>query len=390
MKRIASLLGLALAASPVLSFRAEANASPPEPPQQQADPARMMFIAAQNLWDDGRLYEAEKRFREILAKHPKSDVADRTAYYLIDALAKTGRIHEAIAEITSFEKRYPESRWMADVQEKRIALTNKIPADLIKTVIPTPPAPPFSPSVNVQFPERILDVRFKWPAFLHNALESQVSLHQEVLRVFIQNDADSAIDVAVERFKRDPTDPVVVFNLHAIAGSHSNKVVPTLVEFAKTSPSPKVQREATFWLSRTSASTEARTGALVDILLHSDDVETERVAAVGLAELHGARMTRNVAVARGRNQSIAARRSMLNRILAKGGPDQLAQLEGLYQASGDSAELRRSIVSAVGRIADSGAVAFLAGVVAHDVDPSIRRDAKKALEDRVKSQPKSQ
>ncbi len=45
--------------------------------------ARQMFMEGRDLFDDGKFVEAEKKFRDALAKYPKADKADQTAYYRI-------------------------------------------------------------------------------------------------------------------------------------------------------------------------------------------------------------------------------------------------------------------------------------------------------------------
>src|SRR5262245_41656819 len=116
MKWIGIFLIVALAAFPALA--------------QQVDPARTLFNTGRDFFDDGKYADAEKTFHEVLAKFPKSDQADKADYYLITTLVKVGRAAEALDEIAAFQKTYPSSKWMTDVQEKRISLTNEVPPNL--------------------------------------------------------------------------------------------------------------------------------------------------------------------------------------------------------------------------------------------------------------------
>src|ERR1019366_4891931 len=64
----------------------------------------------------------------------------------------------------------------------------------------------------------------------------ELTLQQEVLRVLFENNPDRAIEIATERLKADPSDPLVVANLYMLANSKSDKALPMLVVLAKTSP----------------------------------------------------------------------------------------------------------------------------------------------------------
>src|SRR5262245_30069362 len=125
---VAAMAVLVTAMGGVVELRAQS----PQPSQTQApaDPARALFLAGRNFWDDGRFAEAEKKFREALAKYPTSENADRTGFYLIETLIKMGRTPEALAEMNKFFTSFPRSKWLDDVQERRIGLTGQTPSSL--------------------------------------------------------------------------------------------------------------------------------------------------------------------------------------------------------------------------------------------------------------------
>ena len=89
-------------------------------------------------------------------------------------------------------------------------------------------------------------------------------------------------------------------------------------------------------------------------------------------------------------------------VLSRGRNDKevLATLEELYGSSSDNVEVRRAVVSSIGRSADPRAVTILGNIVKNDSDETIRRtaiqllgnrkepEAMKALEDILKEAPK--
>src|SRR5262245_10888052 len=89
------------------------------------DEARDSFLAGQRFYDEDRFAEAENKFREVVRRFPKNLITDRADYYLIRTLAQLGKRTEAVNRINGFGKQYPKSRWLDDVQELRIELTNQ-------------------------------------------------------------------------------------------------------------------------------------------------------------------------------------------------------------------------------------------------------------------------
>jgi HEAT repeat protein len=79
----------------------------------------------------------------------------------------------------------------------------------------------------------------------------------------------------------------------------------------------------------------------------------------------------------------------------------LATLEDLYASNSDNVEIRRTVVTAIGRSSDPRAVSLLARIIKNDADETIRRtaiqqlglrketEAMKALEDLLRETPKS-
>src|SRR5688572_10088356 len=92
------------------------GASPATAAQQQfaapaPDEARDLFNVAHRLYDEDKLADAERRFREVLQRFPKNEIADRADYYLIRTLNEQGKRSEALNRINAFPRTYPKSRW---------------------------------------------------------------------------------------------------------------------------------------------------------------------------------------------------------------------------------------------------------------------------------------
>src|SRR5215831_14196585 len=91
------------------------------------DPARELFNDAQNLFDQSKYGAAERTFRDVVEKYPKSSIADKAEYYLIRTLVQSGKTNQALNHINTFRSIYPKSPWNDDVEDLRMRLTNQVP-----------------------------------------------------------------------------------------------------------------------------------------------------------------------------------------------------------------------------------------------------------------------
>jgi hypothetical protein len=237
---------------------------------EPADPARDLFMVGQQFYDQSRFAEAEATFREVTQKYPKSSVADRSEYYLIRTLIRTGNSMEALNHINAFRKTYPRSPWNGDVEEQRMQLTNQVPpaaqAILIRAgvrpaAVPPRPAPP---AVRVD------------PIEIQN-LEPQISLMQEALRVMIRSDIPRAVQIASERLRANMADPVVISTMSTLATSAAPQGLPILVEIAKNSPDIRARKDAVYWLSRAPADKDLIVDMLVGLLPTLSDQNSDAI-----------------------------------------------------------------------------------------------------------------
>jgi HEAT repeat protein len=227
--------------------------------------------------------------------------------------------------------------------------------------------------------------------------DPETSLQQEILRVLLMNNPDRGIEVASDRLKADASDPVVLANLSGIATSSSSKALPLLISIAKTSPSMKARRDATFWLARSRTDKDSLVGTLLEILGSTQDAETENAATNALAEINTPRaMSALTDIAKDKNKSTAVRRSALNSLSRFNTPSALSTYEDLYRNASDTVEIRRTLVNLIGRSTEPRVVTILANIAKTDSDLTVRRiavqflgmrkepEAMRALEDLLK------
>jgi hypothetical protein len=115
---------------------------------------------------------------------------------------------------------------------------------------PAPPAPPVPPLPPLP-PFEYQDFHFEFgPYSGGRSVDPEVALKQEVFRSLLRTAPDRALDIAAERLKADPADPVVLANLPTIANTTSSKALPLLVTIAKTSSNMDARRSAVSALAR--------------------------------------------------------------------------------------------------------------------------------------------
>ena len=315
-------------------------------------PHQALFSEGRNLWDDGRFSEAEKKFREALTKHPRAKMSDRTAYYLITTLVTLGRAAEARREIQNFNRNYPQSRWQSDVEEKRIALTgtpqlhgSRSGQRHIEVNVPSVFVPyPFPAKFGISTP-------FGPAMPLH--VNVSPSLDQEILRVIIDRDPDTGIEIARQRFKGNPSDPAVITNLSVIAGSGSAQAMPFLVNVAGSAASPNAKSMAVFFMFQDHNKAAAEK-VVVEILKDKEAIPA-------------------VADALGRF-NMNERRVVLERIAQSPLAEKTYVLQGIYKTSVNT-QVRSQVVATAGSIPDAAALAFLNDVVRNEKEPAVREVA---------------
>jgi HEAT repeat protein len=362
----------------------------------KADAARDLYNSGRTLYENNKYAEAEAKFKEVLKKYPRNNVADDSGYYLILALSKQRKFDEARAQIELFKKQYSKSEWLGDVQEEQMRLTNELPPAYVLALTPTPPAPPAQaaaarasqaqtnatptpapPAGGVRVPGVIVGPPVAIPGRGQRApVSPEVSFQQEVLRVLFESDPDRAIEIAADRLKAEPTDQVVLGNLYMVANSKSMKALPLLVTLAKTSPDSRTRRDAVSWISRSRGEKDALADILISLVPSMTTDEDSSGITYALSQVNTPKTIDALAgIARDKSKSDRVRNDALNWIAESRVTNRLTLLEDIYKSNMDNPRTRRQIIPYIGRSKDPQAVTILGSIAISDPDMNVKRDA---------------
>src|SRR5262249_31651914 len=105
--------------------------------------------------------------------------------------------------------------------------------------------------------------------------DPEISFQQEIMRAMFNSNFDRALEIATERLRTNPADPVVLSSLNVVATSRSTLAVPMLLDIAKNSTNPKARRDAIYWLGQSRGDKDAIVDTLVGLIatLSPDDSE---------------------------------------------------------------------------------------------------------------------
>jgi hypothetical protein len=299
---------------------------------EPADPARELFNAGQRFYDQYRFADAERTFREVIQKYPKSNIADRAEYYLIRTLAQSGKQAEAVERIDAFPKSYPKSAWNADAQEIKIQLTNQIPPKAVAVLVRTPQVPPAPPAPPTPF--AVATPVVARPFGTQN-LDPQITLQQEVMRAMFFTDAARAIQIAMDRLKSDMNDPLVLSSMNMIAFSGLPQAVPLFVDVARRSPNLRARKDAIFWMTQAASDKDAIVDTLMGLLPTSNDEDSDAVA-FALGQIHTDKAFNALAtIARDKHRTAKARASALRWIGQSQSPQAASTLEAVATTDSD-------------------------------------------------------
>ncbi|HEY2383847.1 MAG TPA: outer membrane protein assembly factor BamD [Terriglobia bacterium] len=225
---------------------------------EPGDPARELFNHGQSLYDQFRYLEAEKTFREVVAKYSNSNIADKAEYYLIRTLGQLGKTPEALTRVKAFPKTYPRSTWTPDVEEFAMQWTDQAPGVARSILIRRAPALTLAPA----------DIQ---------AVNQQISLMQEALRVMFRSDVTDALQITNDRLKTNMADPVALSVLGMIATTAAPQGLPILVDVAKNSPSMRARKDAIYWMSQGPGDKDMTIDTLMGLLPAASEDTTDAV-----------------------------------------------------------------------------------------------------------------
>jgi len=350
------------------------------------DEARDIYNVGKAFYDESRYTEAENKFREVVRKFPKNPITDRADYWLIRTLAQLGKRTDALNRIDAFAKQYPKSPWLDDVQEFRIQLTNQIPPRaerILLTSSQAPPAAPAPPNPFLGGPGVAIPpippipplpfVSVDW-AGLQNS-DPEISLQQEVLRALFHNNADHAIEIATERLKVNPADPVVLASLNLVASSRSAQAMSMLLGIVKTSSNTKARRDAIYWLGQLRGDRDAIVDTLTGLLpsLSEDDSEAVTFA---LSQIRTEKSLNALAtLARDKSKNEKVRNNAVYWIGQSRVPNRVGLLEDIYKNSMDNAKIRQQVMFALSQTREPQAVTIMGNVAQNDPDLEVRKQA---------------
>ena len=335
MKWNSLIVGLVLAAGVVV---AHPQAGMAQTTKENSE-ARRLWNEGNELFNDGNFADAEKKFREALTRYPKSDQADRTAYYLINTLEKLRRYHDASSEIENFYRNYPGSRWKEDVDQKSLALGA-------------------SSNSLVEQEAKIAKERAQSQNLGSTALPPNASMDAMILQMIIQQDPSEGIEKVKERLKKDPSDPAAIANLGTIFNSNSPQALPFLLDLSNSAASPTTRTIAFFYAMRRNPDKVQVANTLMEML---GKKENESIVSEALF-----RMT------------FEEHRRVLAKIVASPNPNKFDAIEKIYR--GGSITLRSDLLTEVATLRnDPKAESFIVDAAQNDKDLAVRRAAIEAL-----------
>jgi tetratricopeptide (TPR) repeat protein len=362
------------------------------------DAARDLFNEGEVLYDQRQFVDAEKRFREVVTRYPKNQIADKADYYLIRTLTQIGKNSEALSRIDTFTRQYPKSLWLNDVQEIQMRLTDQVPANAENILLrrsgpfagratgraqappqatPVPPSPPvpgnpsnppqpFNTGLRVYAP-------FGPPAF--QSSDPEISFQQEIMQAMFRVNFNRALEIAAARLRDNPADPVVLSSLHVVATSRSEQAVPMLLDIAKNSTNPKARRDAIYWLGQSRGDKDAIVDTLAGLVPTMSEDDSEAVT-FALSQIRSDKAANALAsIARDKNKNEKIRNNAVFWIAESRAPNRVVLLEDVYKNNMDSSKVRSQVTFALSQTRDPRAATALGNIAAGDSDMEVRKQA---------------
>jgi HEAT repeats len=300
--------------------------------QEARDRAQEKIERLQELYDDGRealdddKYErAADKFTQLAEMNgPQTDAALYWKAYAENKLAQKGA---ALATITDFQKRFPQSRWAKDMGALEIEVKQSTGS----------------------------------PANPEN--QSDDDLKILALRGIMQSDPEKGVPT-VEKFLNGTASPKLKSNaLFLLAQNGSPQARDVIVKIAKGQGNPDLQRKAVEYLGITGGPQFRQ--VLADVYASTSDDSLKR-KILNSFMVSGDRDHLFALAKSEKNESLRA--DAIRQLGLIHAPDQLHQL---YQSE-TSLEVKKAILQAFFL---SGDAKFLAEVAQSDKDPEIRRAA---------------
>jgi HEAT repeat protein len=157
--------------------------------------------------------------------------------------------------------------------------------------------------------------------------DPQVQFQQEVFRTLLRNSPERGLEIASERLKADPSDPVVIGNLSAIASSGSANAVPLLISIAKTSSNIDARSAAVSALTR-NRNDKNSLAILQDVYsANADHAEVRRAVVMAMSRLADPQAVAAIAKIASSDSDDSVRRTAIQFLGTRNDPDSLKALE---------------------------------------------------------------
>jgi HEAT repeat protein len=226
---------------------------------------------------------------------------------------------------------------------------------------PIPPLPPL-PFVSVD-----------WTGF--QTADPEISLQQEVLRALFHNNVDHAIEIATERLKVNPADPVVLASLNLVASSRSAQAMSMLLGIVKSSSNAKARRDAIYWLGQSRGDRDAIVDTLTGLLPSLSEDDSEAVT-FSLSQIRTEKSLNALAtLARDKSKNEKVRNNAVFWIAQSRVPNRVGLLEDIYKNSMDNAKIRQQVMFALSQTREPQAVTIMGNVAQNDPDIEVRKQA---------------
>jgi HEAT repeat protein len=212
-------------------------------------------------------------------------------------------------------------------------------------------------------------------SFEFQSSDPEISLQQEIMRAMFRNNVDRALEIANERLKADPGDPVVLSSLNAVASIRSTQAMSMLLGIVKSSPNAKARRDAIFWLGQSRGDNDVIVDTLISLLPSLSDDDSEAVA-YSLSRIRSDKSINALAaLARDKSKSEKSRTNAIFWIGQTRAANRLSLLEDIYKNSMDNSKIRQQVMFALSRTGEPQAVTIMGNVASTDPDIEVRKQA---------------
>jgi len=195
------------------------------------------------------------------------------------------------------------------------------------------------------------------------------------MRALFHNNVDHAIEIANERLKTNPADPVVMASLHLLASARSAQAMSMLLGIVKNSSNAKARRDAIYWLGQSRGDRDAIVDTLVGLIPSLAEEDSEAVT-FALSQMRTDKSLNALAtIARDKNKAEKVRTNAVFWIAQSRVPNRVGLLEDIYKNSMDNSKIRQQVMFGLSQTREPQAVTIMGNVALNDPDIEVRKQA---------------